>query len=83
MPRELFEAQCERAELHRDRDDLIEDAIANLPREGRYRLARIIEMLDDAARGMPQSRIIRGLRNAGWRAVRTKSERLWTYEGDR
>ena len=49
LPRELFEAQCERAELHRDRDDLIEDAIANLPREGRYRLARIIEMLDDAA----------------------------------
>ena len=84
LPRELFDAQRTRAELHRDRDDLIEDAIANnLPEEGRYRLAHIMEMLGDAARGMPQQRVTRALRNAGWRSVRTKAERLWTCEGDR
>ena len=83
LPRELFEAQRERAELHRDRDDLIEDAIADLPDGGPYRLAQIIEMLDEAARGLPQKRITGALRNGGWNDTRTNKERLWTREGDR
>ena len=83
LPRELFESQRDRAELHRDRDDLIEDAIANLPDGGPYRLARIVEMLDEAARGLPQKRITCALRNGGWHDKRTKKERLWTREGDR
>ena len=83
LPRELFEAQRERAELHRDRDDLIEDAIANLPDGGPYRLAQIIKMLDEAARGLPQKRITCALRNGGWNDKRTNKERLWTREGDR
>ena len=83
LPRELFEAQRERAELHRDRDDLIEDAIANLPDGGPYRLAQIIKMLDEAARGLPQKRITRALRIGGWKDKRTNKKRLWTREGDR
>ena len=80
LPRDLHAAQRERAELHRDRDDVIEDAIEKLPGDGPYRLARIIEMLDDAARGMPQSRLVRALRNAGWTLRRTKTERLWARQ---
>ena len=83
LPRELFEAQRERAELHRDRDDLIEDAIANLPDGGPYRLAQIIEMLNEAARGLPQKRITGALRNGGWIDTRTNKERLWSRKGDR
>ena len=80
LPRDLHRAQRERAESHRDRDDVIEDAIESLLGDGPYRLARIVEMLDDAAKGMPQSRVVRALRNAGWTLRRTKSERLWTRE---
>ena len=80
LPRDLHRAQRERAEAHRDRDDVIEDAIESLLGDGPYRLARIVEMLGDTAKGMPQSRVVRALRNAGWTLRRTKSERLWTHE---
>ena len=80
LPRDLHRAQRERAEEHRDRDDVIEDAIESLLDDGPYRLARIVEMLDAAAKGMPESRVVRALRNAGWTRRRTKSVRLWTRE---
>ena len=84
LPRWLHDAQRERAEHHRDRDDLIEDAIATLPAAGRYRLAEIIDKLGDAARGVTQNRIARALRNAGWEQVRgAQGVRYWTPAGDR
>ena len=45
LPRGLFDdAQRARAEEHRDRDDLIEDAVEGLPSEGRYKLGEIIDI---------------------------------------
>ena len=48
LPRDLHSAQRERAEVHRDRDDVLEDAVVDLPDGGPYRLAQVIE---DAWRG--------------------------------
>ena len=76
LPRELHAAQREVAEVHRDRDDVIEDAIGLLG-EGPYRLARIVENLGDSAKGVAQTRIVKALKNAGWKSRRTMSERLW------
>ena len=77
LPRDLHVAQRKAAEVHRDRDDLIEDAIEALPDDGPYRLARIIEMMGESAKGVAQSRVVKALKNAGWQSRRTMSERLW------
>ena len=77
LPRKLHEAQRERAEEHRDRDDLIEDAIAGLPTEGRYTLSEVMMQLGTAFDGMSQFRITRALRNAGWAQTRTMGGRFW------
>ena len=77
LPRWLHDAQRARAEEHRDRDDLIEDAVEGLPTTGRYKLGEIIDMLGEAAKGMSQFRIIRALRNAGWEQTRTMEGRFW------
>ena len=84
LPRWLHASQRERAEQHRDRDELIEDAVANLPSEGRFKLSEIINILGDAANGVAPYRLTRALKNAGWQAVRgAKGVRLWAPEGDR
>ena len=77
LPRELIPMQQERAEEHRDRDDLIEDGIAALPAQGRYTLGDIVVQLGRAADGMSQSRITRALKNGGWVQTRTKAGRIW------
>ena len=77
LPRRLFDAQRARAEEHRDRDDLVEDAVEGLPSAGRYKLGEIIYALGEAAKGMSQFRIIRALRNAGWEQTRTMEGRFW------
>ena len=82
LPRWLHDAQRERAEQHRDRDDLIEDAVAGLPSAGRYTLGDIQANLGRAAEGMSQFRITRALRNGGWAQTRTKEGRFWQRKGD-
>ena len=77
LPRWLHDMQRARAEEHRHRDDLIEDAVANLPDRGRYTLGEIITQLGRAAEGMSQFRITRALRNAGWEQTRTMDGRFW------
>ena len=81
LPRDLMPAQRERAELHRDRDDVLEDAIAGLYSRGPDTLATIISLLGEAARGASPHRVGRALKNAGWSLKRTKSARLWVREG--
>ncbi len=83
LPRSLHDAQRARAEEHRDRDDLIEDAIETLPTGQRYKLGEILSTLGDVANGMSQFRVIRALRNAGWEQARTKDGRYWAWKGDR
>lgn len=80
LDRELYGVQREAVEVHRDRDDLIEDAVALLG-EGPYRLARIVEELGDAAKGVALARIVKALKNAGWQSRRTATERLWERTG--
>ena len=77
LPRWLHDAQRQRAEQHRDRDDLIEDAVASLPGQGRYTLSEIQTNLGRAAEGMSQFRITRALRNGGWVQTRTMEGRFW------
>ena len=77
LPRSLHNAQRARAEEHRDRDDVIEDAVAGLPSAGRYTLSEIQANLGRAAEGMSQFRITRALKNAGWAQTRTMSGRFW------
>ena len=81
LPRWLHDMQRDRAEEHRDRDDLIEDAVAGLPGLGRFRLGEIVAQLGAAANGVTQFRIARALRNAGWVQIRTKSGRFWEKPG--
>ena len=84
LSRELFAMQRECTERHRDRDELLEDAIEDRLDDGPYRLARIVEMLGESADGITQHRLGRALRNAGWEMRRTKRdgkvERFWSRE---
>ena len=77
LPRSLHNAQRARAEEHRDRDHLIEDAVAGLPSAGRYTLSDIQANLGRAAEGMSQFRITRALKNGGWAQTRTMAGRFW------
>ena len=77
LPRWLHDMQRARAEEHRDRDDLIEDAIAGLPAQGRYTLGEIVSNLGRDAEGVGQFRITRALHNAGWEKTRTMAGRFW------
>ena len=82
LPRELHPAQRERAELHRDRDDVLEDAVDALYSNGPLKLSQIIELIGDPARNATPHRVARALKNAGWTMKRTKKGgRLWTREG--
>ena len=81
LPRELIPMQTERAEEHRDRDDLIEDAIAALPNTA-MTLTQIVNLLPERMRAMSEHRIGRALKNAGWSSARVRRDgelrREWT-----
>ena len=57
LPRDLMAAQASRAEEHRDRDDVIEDAVANLPDGARLTMGEVIGRLPDDLRKLTQNRI--------------------------
>ena len=82
LPRELHAAQRERAELHRDRDDVLEDAVSALHTNGPDKLSTIIELIGEPARNATPHRVARALKNAGWTQKRTKTQRLWLRKGD-
>lgn len=77
LPRELIPMQKERAEEHRDRDDLIEDAILAFP-DVALTLSEVVDLLPERVRSMSEHRIGRALKNAGW-----SSERVRRGEGNR
>ena len=72
LPRELFNMQREQAEEHRDRDELLEDAVDGLHGDGPYTLSTILGLLDMKEAAASQNRVARALRNAGWIPRRTK-----------
>ena len=80
LPREIMGLQAERAEEHRDRDDLIEDAVAALPNVS-MTLSEVVDRLPERLRVMSERRIGLALRNAGWSMGRVrvgeKIKRLW------
>ena len=82
LPRDLMPAQRERAELHRDRDDVLEDAIADLHTRGPDTMETIMNLLREAGRNATPHRVGRALKNAGWTQKRTKTQRLWLRKGD-
>ena len=81
LPRELMAEQASRSEEHRDRDDVIEDAVANLPDGARLTMGGVIGLLPDDLRKLPQNRIGRALSNAGWKSSRVRIDgrqtRVW------
>ena len=81
LPRDLMAAQASRAEEHRDRDDVIEDAVANLPDGARLTMGEVIGRLPDDLRKLTQNRIGRALSNAGWKSSRVRIDgrqtRVW------
>ena len=85
LDRELMPAQRERAEMHRDRDDVIEDAVAGLSSKGEWQIGELMMQLGERAHGVSQHRFARALRNAGWVLKRTKRDgkvtRLWRFAG--
>ena len=77
LPRGYYDMQRERAEEHRDKDELLEDAVAGLHGDGPFTLSAIANLLDMKEANAPQSRLVRALRNAGWQPKRTKTGRFW------
>ena len=84
LPRALMPLQAERAEEHRDADDVIEDAVEALPNTP-LTLSEVIELLPVGLRTMSEHRIGRALKNAGWSMTRGRSDgkikRLWQVQG--
>ena len=81
LPRALHAAQRERAELHRDRDDVLEDAVDALYGNGPHKMSAIVELIGEPARGASTRRVAIALKNAGWTMKRTKKDRLWSRKG--
>ena len=85
LGRDLMPAQRERAEMHRDRDDVIEDAVAGLNANGEWLIGELMMQLGERAHGVSQHRFARALRNAGWVLRRTKRDgkvaRVWRFAG--
>lgn len=82
LPRDLHAEQRHQAELHRDRDDVLEDAIrVKIYGHGPHTMADIYAYLGETAKGVSQQRMGRALRNAGWELKRTKAARQWTLTG--
>ena len=85
LPRDLMKAQAKQVEDHRDRDDLVEDAIANLNRESLYQMDQIKSSMPDSLKDASPQRIVKALQNAGWRGTRTyrngSRTRVWQFHG--
>ena len=56
LPRDLMRMQAERAEQHRERDDAIEDAVSNLPKEP-MTMGKVMDELPDRFKNYKQQRI--------------------------
>ena len=80
LPRDLHAAQRDRAELHRDRDDVLEDAIDRLTGDAPHTMTEIMDLLPESTRGVSQHRLGKALRNAGWESKRTMKGRFWSRE---
>ena len=78
LDRDLHPAQRERAEVHRDRDDVLEDAIDRLTSDAPMTMQEIMDLLPETTRGVTQHRLGKALRNAGWESKKTKTVRLWS-----
>ncbi len=80
LPRELMAMQRKQAELHRDRDDMLEDAVANLAKVP-MTMGEIREKLGEGFNNYSEQRIGAALRNCDWkrRQRRDAGERrvLW------
>ena len=77
LPRSLYAMQREHAEAHRDRDDVLEDAVAELHTRGPDKMETIMNLLGDAARGATPQRIGKALMNAGWEKRHTREGKRW------
>ena len=77
LPRDLFAMQREHAEAHRDRDDVLEDAVAELHTNGPEKLATIITLLGEAGHNATPQRVGKALKNAGWAKRHTKEGSRW------
>ena len=81
MPRDLMPEQAARAELHRSRDEFLEDAIALITLT-EMSIGEIKIQLGDGFRDFSAHRIASGLRNAGWLKRRTevggKRRHVWS-----
>ena len=80
LPRTLYDMQREQAEVHRDRDDLLEDAVDALYGNGPLKLSQIMELIGEPARNVTPQRIGRALKNAGWAKNHTKAGSVWERE---
>lgn len=82
LPRDLHPLQRKIAEQHRDRDEVLEDAIDGLAFDGPLTMLAITDLIGETARNVTSHRLGRALRNAGWDQHRGKRdgkfERLWT-----
>ena len=65
LPRELMAMQRKQAELHRDRDDMLEDAVANLAKVP-MTMGEIREKLGEGFNNYSEQRIGAALRNCDW-----------------
>ena len=85
LPRDLMKVQAEQVENHRDRDDVVEDAIANLNRQSLHQMSEIKSILPDSLKYASPQRIVKALQNAGWRGTRTyrngSRTRVWQFHG--
>lgn len=77
LPRELYAMQRKHAEAHRDRDDVLEDAVAELTINGPEKLATIIMMLGEAGHNATPQRVGKALKNAGWAKRHTNEGSRW------
>ena len=66
LPRELMAMQRKQAELHRDRDDMLEDAVANLAKVP-MTMGEIKEKLGEGFNHYSEQRIGAALRNCDWK----------------
>ena len=77
LSRDLHAVQRDRAEQHRDRDDVLEDAIDRLTGGAPMTMQEVMELLPETTRGVSQHRLGKALRNAGWESKRTMTGRYW------
>ena len=89
MPRKLSEAHASQAEKYRNRDSIIEDAVAAMGEKGPLSLAQIAEIVNtkelvfDVTNRRNEKRLTTALRHYGWRPSTLRldgsnQKRYWT-----